>query len=137
MKKILIASLLLLSFKLGSFEVPKLPDKKELECLATNVYREANNEPFAGQVAVAKVTLNRVADTRYPKTICKVVYQKYQFSWTAKYHNVVYDMSALTAAITALNTPSKFKATHYHADYVNPRWGLRKVAKIGGHIFYV
>lgn len=137
MKRLVIASLLLLSFSLGSFEVPKLPDKKELECLATNVYREARSESFAGQVAVAKVTLNRVADKRYPKTICKVVYQPHQFSWTTKYKNVVYDMTSLNAAITALNTSSKFKATHYHADYVNPNWGLKKVAKIGRHIFYV
>lgn len=133
----MIASLLLLSFKLGSFEVPKLPAKKELECLATNVYREARGEPFAGQVAVAKVTLNRVKDERYPKTICKVVYQRYQFSWTAKYHNVVYDMNSLTAAITAITSKSKFKATHYHATYVNPRWNLKRIAKIGNHIFYV
>lgn len=132
----MIASLLLLSFKLGSFEVPKLPDKKELECLATNVYREANNEPFAGQVAVAKVTLNRVADKRYPKTICKVVYEKNQFSWTNKYKNVVYDMESLNASIVALNSNTKFTATHYHADYVSPNWGLRRVAKIGRHIFY-
>ena len=128
---------MLLSFKLGSFEVPKIPNKKELECLATNVYREARGEPFAGQVAVAKVTLNRLADVRYPKTICKVIYQKYQFSWTTHYKNVVFDMTSLNAAIMAFNTNNKFKATHYHADYVKPNWGLRKVAKIGRHIFYV
>lgn len=136
MKKILIASLLLLSFKLGSFEVPKLPSKKELDCLATNVYREARGEPFAGQVAVAKVTLNRVADKRYPKTICKVVYQKNQFSWTRKYKNVVYTLESINAAIAAFNYKGRFTATHYHADYVKPNWGLRRTAKIGRHIFY-
>jgi spore germination cell wall hydrolase CwlJ-like protein len=24
----------------------------------------------------------------------------------------------------------------YHADYVNPRWNLRRVTQIGDHIFY-
>lgn len=133
----MIASLLLLSFNISSFEVPKLPDKKELECLATNVYREARGEPFAGQVAVAKVTLNRVASPKYPKTICKVVHQKHQFSWTSKYKNVVYDIESLTAAVMALNMQSRFSATHYHADYVSPKWGLKRIAKIGRHIFYV
>ena len=27
-------------------------------------------------------------------------------------------------------------ATHYHADYVNPQWGLPKTTQIGRHIFY-
>jgi len=49
--------------------------KKQLTCLATNIYFEARNEPFAGQFAVALVTLNRVNDTAFPNTICDVVYQ--------------------------------------------------------------
>ena len=67
--------------------------KKQLTCLATNIYFEARNEPFAGQFAVALVTLNRVNDTAFPNTICDVVYQgihtsdgfpkrdRCQFSW--------------------------------------------------------
>jgi len=67
--------------------------KKQLTCLAKNIYFEARNEPFAGQFAVALVTLNRVNDTAFPDTICKVVYQgihttdgfpkrdRCQFSW--------------------------------------------------------
>jgi len=27
-------------------------------------------------------------------------------------------------------------ATYYHADYVNPNWGLPKTTQIGRHIFY-
>lgn len=30
-----------------------------------------------------------------------------------------------------------FKATHFHNTTVNPRWKLRKVAKISNHIFYM
>jgi spore germination cell wall hydrolase CwlJ-like protein len=29
-----------------------------------------------------------------------------------------------------------YGATYYHADYVNPAWGLPKTTKIGRHIFY-
>ena len=53
-----------------------------LLCLTLNVYHEARGEPFLGQVAVAEVTLNRVDDLRWPDTVCEVVYQPYQFSWT-------------------------------------------------------
>ena len=44
-------------------------------CLALNVYHEAKNQPFEGQVAVAQVVLNRVKDERFPNTICEVVEQ--------------------------------------------------------------
>ena len=56
-----------------------------LLCLALNMYFEARSEPIAGQIAVAEVTLNRVASPHYPNTVCEVVLQDNsegcQFSW--------------------------------------------------------
>jgi len=49
--------------------------QKQLECLAMNIYHEARSESITGQRAVAWVTLNRTKDSRYPNTICDVVYQ--------------------------------------------------------------
>jgi N-acetylmuramoyl-L-alanine amidase len=46
---------------------------QELNCLALNIYHEARNDLIAGQFAVADVVLNRVADKRFPNTICEVV----------------------------------------------------------------
>ena len=46
-----------------------------LVCLALNVYHEAKNQPLEGQFAVADVVMNRVADPRYPDTVCEVVKQ--------------------------------------------------------------
>ena len=46
-----------------------------LICLASNVYHEAKNQSIDGQIAVAEVVMNRVADTRYPNTVCEVVKQ--------------------------------------------------------------
>lgn len=57
-------------------------DAKELYCLAQNIYFEARGEPQNGQFAVAAVTMNRVASPKFPNSICKVVWQRYQFSWT-------------------------------------------------------
>jgi len=50
-------------------------DDRELQCLAMNIYHEARNDLIAGQFAVADVVLNRVADKRFPNTICEVVHE--------------------------------------------------------------
>lgn len=57
----------------------------EVRCMATNIYFEARGEPEVGQTAVAYVVLNRMADNRFPSTVCGVTHHKYkgtcQFSW--------------------------------------------------------
>ena len=128
--------------------------EKSLDCLAINVYREAGNEPFEGKVAVAQVTLNRVNSNKFPRDVCAVVYQKSrftervvcQFSWycDSKHRNrpvnqEAYDESYRVAKMVFLEDfrlESIDKALYYHADYVNPNWKLKRIAKIGTHIFY-
>lgn len=99
-----------------------------------NIYHEARGEPLHGQVAVAKVTLNRAKNS----SICAAVYAPYQFSWTLnppkdprKYSYDIY-VAAHLAQFT------NFPATHYHATYVSPQWAkhLTKINTIGNHIFY-
>lgn len=117
---------------------------RELECLAYNIYHEARGEPKRGQLAVALVTLNRVDSKKYPDTICGVVYQKYQFSWTKnswKFSKVrpnewKTSMKIAKEAYGNRYSLGYFKATHYHNTTVRPKWRLKKVAKIGKHIFY-
>lgn len=115
----------------------------ELHCLTKNVYYEAGGETRDGMLAVALVTLNRTEDTRFPSSICGVVYQKKQFSWTAKHNKVKINEKQWKIALEASNeayinrdTLGVFKATHFHNTYVRPKWKLRRVAKIGNHIFY-
>ena len=56
-----------------------------LLCLSMNVFHEAKNQSVEGQIAVAEVVMNRVADTRYPNTVCEVVYQgPTRESWKTK-----------------------------------------------------
>lgn len=143
MMKILAALLLSipLSVDTSIAATPNLPDAKEFKCLVKNIYHEARGESVEGQKAVGLVTLNRVRDPRYPKTICKVVYQPMQFSWTsnptvsAKVNSKAWNQ-AVYAATYAYNSTSKFRATHYHNLTVRPNWKLTKIAKIGNHIFY-
>ncbi len=56
--------------------------------LACNIYWEAHTEGYEGMLAVATVTMNRVASPRYPNTVSEVVWQRKQFSWT---HDGLYD----------------------------------------------
>ena len=128
--------------------------EKSLDCLAINVYREAGNEPFEGKVAVAQVTLNRVNSNKFPRDVCAVVYQKSrftervicQFSWycDSKHRNrpvdeEAYEESYRVAKMVFLEDfklESIENALYYHADYVNPNWKLKRITKIGTHIFY-
>ena len=128
---------------------------RDLTCLAMNVYHEARGEPRAGQVAVARVTLNRVASTRYPDTVCEVVFQKKwdrirrryvsAFSWTeldvrAKLDKKIWQQAWQVADEVYHNdaTDELTGVLFYHADYIRPSWARKKarVARIGQHIFY-
>ena len=64
---------------------PTLIDNRQAHCLALNVYYEARGSNLADMYAVSDVVLNRVRDSRYPNTICEVVYQgPTRESWKTK-----------------------------------------------------
>ncbi len=52
----------------------------DLKLLANLIYCEAGGEPYAGQLAVGSVVINRVLSSKYPDTVVGVIYQKGQFS---------------------------------------------------------
>lgn len=120
---------------------------EQMTCLATAVYFEARGESLEGQLAVAKVVMNRAASGKYPSTWCATVKQPWQFSFV---RNGVFPRvdTASTAwrraqAIARLATANVVPSLSddvlwYHADYVAPSWGrrLERVEKIGTHIFY-
>jgi N-acetylmuramoyl-L-alanine amidase len=124
----------------------RLDATAELHCLALNVYHEARSESDEGKFAVAQVTLNRVRSPRYPDSICKVVWQRRQFSWTRDgrpdrpYNPEAWKQALWVAIITYDFNPLSMvgRATHYHAVYVRPSWAAAhtRVRRIGKHIFY-
>lgn len=122
-------------------------------CLAIGIYFEARGEPKKGQQAVAQVILNRVRNPAYPNTICGVVYQNKhmrnacQFSFTcdgirdkvrSRRHWSLAKKYANGAIDGRYWLKSVGSSTHYHADYVWPRWRkkMKRLTKIGRHIFY-
>ncbi len=135
----------------------KLPkhafSRNERQCLAVGVYFEARGEPVKGQKAVAQVILNRVKNPAYPNSVCGVVYQNKwkrnacQFSFAcdgirdtvkSKKHWRVAAKVANGAIDGKYWLRSVGSSSHYHADYVWPRWrrSMKKMTKIGRHIFY-
>lgn len=128
--------------------------KKQQLCLANNIYYEAGIEPKNGKLAVAQVTMNRVASGDFPNSICKVVSQKTvkkkkvqvcQFSWKCqnvkapKHTDRSYKESQEIARKflqKVQHVPELKDALYYHADYVNPGWKKERITKIGKHIFY-
>ena len=121
-------------------------------CLALNIFFEARNEPVVGQLMVAEVTLNRVDSPRYPNSICEVVWQPSQFSWTHDglpdkpekmlYLDRVAWKEILKLSDSVLKNPHQHLtytgATHYHADYTKPYWAssMYYIGKVGSHLFY-
>ncbi len=122
-----------------------------LKCMTQAIYYEAANEPVQGKRAVAQVVLNRMRHPAYPSSVCGVVYDGAtkpvcQFSFTCDGSLLRPPMArqweestrVAEAALTGSIEPSVGTATHYHADYVLPRWAYRlgKIEQIGRHIFY-
>lgn len=76
----------------------------DLNLLARAIYGEARGEPYAGQVAVGAVILNRVRDSRFPKTVAGVVYQAGAFDVVSDGQiNLTPDSTAYQAAQDAMN----------------------------------
>lgn len=122
--------------------------KLDVFCMAKNIFHEAGIEDELGKYAVAQVTLNRMANPKYPKTVCEVVMDPYQFSW-ANDRSIRWTRPKGTTWRESLKIAEDVlirghrvkgleKANYYHADYVDPRWKKpeAKIAQVGTHIFY-
>jgi len=131
-----------------------------LVCLALNIYHEARDQPFIGQVAVAQVVMNRVRDDRYPDDVCEVVTQGPTYSWKPDFpvrhrcqfswycdgksdktpDETAWEQALIIAQGVHTGNLDDFVegATHYHATYVLPEWAESKVpvVQIAEHMFY-
>ena len=135
-----------------AYEVKGYDYNGDRYCLAQNIYFEAANQPEAGRIAVANVTLNRVADAQFPGTICGVVYDaklrenwlgqkvpilhQCQFSWycdgnSDEVQNLKSFEKTQKIANLAMLQYSKLKsegldytegARFYHTYQISPRW---------------
>jgi N-acetylmuramoyl-L-alanine amidase len=125
------------------------PLNDEANCVAVAVYHEARGESLEGQLAVAKVIMNRARSGKYPTSWCGVVKQPWQFSFVNPRSGYMPSVDQSSASwrkalgVTRLAVANAVQTVPedclwYHADYVAPSWGRRltRVEKIGAHIFY-
>jgi N-acetylmuramoyl-L-alanine amidase len=119
--------------------------EEDLYCMVQNVYHEGRGESALGQAAIAHVTLNRVRAPAYPDSVCGVVWQPGQFSWTEDGRSDrITDLQAIRKAVDIALAVARGKikdptggALHYYAhDRVKPYWsraGYRLI--VGEHTF--
>lgn len=131
-------------------------ERREMLCLAFNLYHEARGSSTADLEAVGSVTQNRVRARGWARTICDVVWQQSrnakghmvgQFSWTTgsmqslvprelnAWERVQQIAVQLYRGILGDNTDG---ATHYYCPRsANPAWARLGVDKrrIGSHIY--
>ena len=108
-----------------------------LLCLALNVFYEARNTSVVDREAVAAVALNRAEKEH--RSVCHVIAEPRQFSWTAHHSLTVPKVKNLeekkawsTAIATARHVLYSKRSRrvfahvmYYHATYVHPAWSRR------------
>lgn len=112
----------------------------DLNLLARIIHGEARGEPYTGMVAVGAVVLNRVKDSRFPKTIAGVIYQAGAFDAVSDGQiNLEPSTQAVSAARDALNG---WDPTYGCIYYWNPAtatskwiWSRPIKFRVGRHVF--
>jgi len=123
---------------------PIVRPSNALLCLAQAIFFEAAFEPVEGMQAVAATVFNRMSAPSYPSSLCGVVYQPYQYSWTLvrtnwhrsppqKYFQLA---KAFLSERNAL--VEEYPVTHFHRIDIAPAWShtLEPIVTIGQHRFY-
>ena len=133
-----------------------ITNSNDYRCLQRAVWHESRGEPLKGQLWVAKTILNRTRSDRFPHSVCSVVYQKKQFSFTHQIpmhkqyvrpktflQKQTFMKVELASFISVwadrfgvdFTDGSKF----YHTTAIKPKWNYSKLEKteiVGNHQFY-
>ncbi len=106
--------------------------------LANLIYCEAGNQPYAGQLAVGAVVINRVLSSVYPNTVVGVIYQRKQFSPVGDGH-LALALAQNRATEACYKAADEAMSGHTNVGnrvyFRTPIPGLNGL-QIGGHIFY-
>ena len=115
-----------------------------LTCIAIAIYFEARGESIEGQQMVAATIINRIQHPQFPDTACGVVKQRKQFSFYSdgKSDKPTEPEAYLTAARIASEALKEGVVSetslYFHSIAVQPIWRhkLKRIGKIGNHVFY-
>ena len=127
--------------------------------MARNIYHEAGGEPYMGQVAVARVVMNRVHHG-FAANPCQVIYQKHtsihpeserkiihcQFSWVCQgklspntssdTYKTAHEIAELVITENKWRDEFDVNVLFFHNHTVKPGWTYKKSFIIGNHVFY-
>ena len=148
MKKTVLVALLLIAGATGA-KGSSCDFDSQVRALALNIYHEARDQGIKGMQLVGEVTLNRVGHSMFPDSVCEVVFQPNQFSWTGRVKNLTpkekdawFDAQLIAWGLLHDTLPRyTLDATHYlNPDRVSrlPRWArtYTKVTTWKDHVFY-
>ena len=113
------------------------------ECLIRAMYFESNRSSEEGMFAGGTVVMNRVADPKYPRTVCGVVGQKNQFA-PGVLHKKMKEKRPLAlagrvadAVLDGARHPGVRRAKHFHTAGLRfPYNNMHYVLEAGGNEFY-
>ncbi|MBV7272893.1 cell wall hydrolase [Clostridium thailandense] len=116
-----VASTSTVAPKVASSTASILYTAADVDLLARLIQAEAQGAPYSAKVAVGAVVINRVQDSRFPKTISSVIYQKdggyYQFSPVLNgWINKPASQDSISAAYEALNGADPTNGALYYFD---------------------
>ena len=148
----------------GTITQYTLNERKEYNCMLWNLMHEARGEGTEGMQAVAAVVANRVLSSKYPNTICGVILQKNQFSWTQDRAKVQHMINASASSskrstmrytgedylayqravsiasrgVTELSTAVPRGVMHYAHKNVQNQWtrSMKVSQTVKNHVFY-
>jgi len=114
----------------------------EKECMMRAMYFESNRSSSDGMLAVGTVVMNRVNDSRYPRSVCGVVGQKNQFAQGVLTRKMT-DSGAVLASqmadqvLAGARHPGVQNAQHFHTAGLRfPYNNMYYVLEAGGNEFY-
>jgi spore germination cell wall hydrolase CwlJ-like protein len=127
----------------GCFSLFGWGQMSERECLTRAMYFESNRSSEEGMMAVGTVVMNRVADNRYPKSVCGVVGQPRQFADGVLSKPMKEGRSLALAdnvaarVLSGARHPGVGTAQFFHTvGYSFPYDNMYYVVQAGGNIFY-
>ena len=137
----------------------RLTKRDQIKCMAHNIYYEAGGESYMGQIAVARVVMNRVLHG-FAENPCKVIYQTTskvnaeteratihcQFSWvchgklqpdtTSQRYRTAEEIAEQVIHEDKWNDEMPNNVLFFHNKSVNPSWPYKTAMVIGNHVFY-
>ncbi len=113
------------------------------ECMTRVMYFESNRSSAEGMLAVGTVVMNRLADPRYPKSVCGVVGQHNQFAPGVLWKSMKEGRSkalasrVASAVLGGQRHPGVRSAKFFHTAGLRfPYRNMHYVLEAGGNEFY-